>query len=105
MRTDTTRIVGNSCALPSPGTSSLRGRSDETAGVLEDLCRRGDWACAAGDLAALADVASELAGAVPEPLHCELVALAEVWRRDPARAVAEWHRLRELVDETTTPQP
>lgn len=68
--------------------------------LIEDLCRRGDWACVDGDLRALGDVVKELAEATPDPMHCELVALAELCRRDPARAVAGWHRVREIV---TTP--
>jgi predicted short-subunit dehydrogenase-like oxidoreductase (DUF2520 family) len=73
--------------------------------VIEELCRRGDWACIDGDLRALGDVAAELAGTAPEPMHCELVTLAELCRRDPARAVAAWHRMRELVIEGRSAQP
>ena len=68
-----------------------------TERLIADLCRRGGLACIDGDLTALGQIARELAEAMPEPLHCELVALGELCDRDPARAIAAWHRLREIL--------
>lgn len=54
------------------------------------LCLAGDHACEVGDLAALREVAFELAEFAPEPLHCELAALGEVCTSQPDRAIAAW---------------
>lgn len=56
----------------------------------------GDWACAHGDLETLGYIARRLVAHTPEPLHCELVALAELCRSAPDRATAAWVRLKEL---------
>jgi len=64
---------------------------------LGEPCVSGDWACTHGDLETLGDVASRLAAYVDEPLRCELVALREICRCDPDRAVAAWIRLKQRV--------
>ena len=65
--------------------------------AIGELCFGGDWACAHGDMSALGHVARCLAEYAREPLHCELVALAESCRCDPDRATAAWVRLKSLV--------
>ena len=62
-----------------------------------ELCYAGDWAGVHGDPEALARVALRLAEQTDEPVHCELVALAERCRIDPAGAMTDWVRLRELA--------
>jgi hypothetical protein len=59
------------------------------------LCVGGDWACAHGDLEALRFVARELADAATEPLHQDLIALADECYADPNHAVASWLQLKE----------
>ncbi len=66
--------------------------ASHTIGV---LCVGGDWACANGDLEALAYVALGLAKHTREPLHRELVALAHTCRSDPDAAAAAWLRLKQ----------
>ena len=61
------------------------------------LCVAGDWACTQADLSALGDIAARLLEYTREPLHCELVPLAELCRCDPDRAVAAWYRMKELL--------
>ncbi len=61
----------------------------------------GDWACAHGDLETLGYIARRLVDHAPEPLHCELVALAELCRSDPDRATAAWVHLKELAQAGT----
>ncbi len=68
-----------------------------TARAIGRLSIGGDWACAHGDIETLSYVARELSEYLPEPLHCELVALAELCLADALRASAEWLRLRELA--------
>ena len=59
------------------------------------LCIGGDWVCAHGDFAALRNIAQQLASvAAAEPLHCELIALAEACLDGEDRASVLWHRLR-----------
>ena len=62
-----------------------------------ELWFAGDWACAHGDLETLGYVARRLADLMPEPLHCELAALAELCQREPDRATEAWVRLKALV--------
>ena len=64
---------------------------------LAQLCFGGDWACAHGDLAALADIVHQLAERVREPLHCELSAVARACRSDPDRATELWYAVKERV--------
>ncbi|HET9988222.1 MAG TPA: hypothetical protein VFQ65_06875 [Kofleriaceae bacterium] len=68
--------------------------------VIGRLCIGGDWACAHGDFAALRAIAQRLADQVSEPLHCELVALAEACRGDLDRATVMWERLKDCVYQT-----
>lgn len=58
------------------------------------LCLGGDWACAHGDFAALRHIAQRLATTAGEPLHCELIALADACLDGEARAGELWHKLR-----------
>ncbi len=62
-----------------------------------ELCVGGDWACANGDLETLAVIADQLAALAHEPLHCELVELSQLCKRDPDRAVAAWLELKPRV--------
>ncbi|MCE9576119.1 MAG: hypothetical protein K8W52_23415 [Deltaproteobacteria bacterium] len=66
-----------------------------TAREIGELCRAGDWAVVHDDRAALAEVVRKLAWMVGEPLHCECIALVELCRHDPRRALARWPALRE----------
>lgn len=71
--------------------SPLAGR---TIGL---LCVGGDWACAHGDFAALRHIAQQLAIAFVEPLHCELVELADACVGRPELAGQLWHELRDRI--------
>jgi hypothetical protein len=62
-----------------------------------ELAINGDRACAQGDIATLVSLVEVIAERVDEPFHRELVAIAEGWLRDPARAGIEWPNLRERV--------
>ena len=64
------------------------------AHAIGKLCIGGDWACAHGDLSALRYVAQCLAVHAREPLHCELLDLAETCSFDPDRAVERWVLLK-----------
>lgn len=66
----------------------------QTSSAIGKLCVGGDWACAHGDLGGLRYVARQLADYVPEPMHCELDALATACAADPDRAIALWARLK-----------
>ena len=57
----------------------------------------GDWACAHGDPASLAEIARQLAKRVGEPLQLELVELAQLCRSDSDRASRRWPLLREQI--------
>lgn len=57
----------------------------------------GDWACAHGDPAGLAQVARQLAQRVGESLRLELVELSDLCRSDPDLASRRWPLLRERV--------
>jgi len=67
---------------------------NETVLAIGELCASGDWACAHGDYAGLRDVAHRLAAYASEPLHCDLIALADVCTSDPARAGVLWNRIK-----------
>lgn len=54
----------------------------------------GDWACAHGDAAGLAEIARQLAKRSGFPLHLELVELSRLCRCDPERAARRWPLLR-----------
>ena len=64
---------------------------------IAQLCFGGDWACAHGDLSALADIVHQLAERVREPLHCELSAVAQACRSDPDRATELWYAVKDRV--------
>lgn len=77
--------------MPTPSTE---------AGIAHEigtLCVGGDWACAHGDLSALRYVAQCLAVHVQEPLHRELLALAETCSDDPDHAVDRWVRIKDQL--------
>ncbi len=67
------------------------------AHAIGKLCVTGDWACVHGDLEALRSVVARLAEFVPEPLHCDLRALAEACHGERARATALWAGLKDRV--------
>ena len=64
---------------------------------LGTLCVGGDWARAHGDFETLRCIAQQLAGGVAEPLHCDLMELADLCLYDLDTASASWdlvkHRL------------
>lgn len=62
-----------------------------------ELVIGGDWACAHGDAGALGYLARELSEYVAEPLHRELVALANLCDSAPDDAAHRWPQLREQV--------
>ena len=68
-----------------------------------ELCFGGDWACAHGNVGALADIAMRLAFRASEPLQTDLLALAHLCRRDPAEASARWFALRPSLLENLAP--
>lgn len=73
-----------------PTPSTTREASDD----IGKLCLGGDAACENGDLAGLRNVVQQLADFVPEPMHCELDALAAACNADADRAVALWAALK-----------
>lgn len=81
-------------------------RREDPRHQIGKLCMGGDWACAHGDLEALHDIAMRLAVHAPEPLHCELVALAEQCRSDQDHASARWVELKpQVLARGTRPLP
>ncbi len=70
-------------------TSSVR--------VIGELCFAGDRACVQQDLGALAGIARQLARLTPEPLHCELMSLAEACDCDRTSAIATWSQIRDRL--------
>jgi hypothetical protein len=66
----------------------------EVSQTIGKLCVGGDWACAHGDFSGLRHVALQLADYAPEPIHCELAALATACSADPERAASIWDRLK-----------
>jgi protein-L-isoaspartate(D-aspartate) O-methyltransferase len=83
--------------VPLIGAQGLPDPERISAHAIGQLCVGGDWACAHGDLSGLRDVAQRLAEQVPEPLHCELVALADACHADADHAPERWAQLKELV--------
>ena len=75
----------------------IAGPSENRVHAIGERCVEGDRACEHGDLLTLGAVADRLVESLREPLHCELAELANQCRRDPARAVAAWYRLKERV--------
>ncbi|MBS1124505.1 MAG: hypothetical protein H6Q90_6733 [Deltaproteobacteria bacterium] len=78
--------------MPTPSTEQR-----PTPHAIGELCVGGDWACAHGDLAALRHVAQRLAVHAREPVHCELLDLAEACNYDPDHAVELWVRIKDRV--------
>lgn len=62
--------------------------------TIEELYFGGDWACAHGDLDALAHIARALAARSDERTRAELAALEALCRSDPDSAAARWFELR-----------
>jgi hypothetical protein len=67
------------------------------------LCVCGDWACAQGDYAGLREIVQRLAASVGEPLHCELLALADGCRPDAELVFARWARIKDLLHGSVLP--
>lgn len=67
------------------------------ASRLGALAVNADRACVLGDLPMLRGIVEALAIRVPEPMHCELVALGELCGNHPDRAIAEWMRVRDRL--------
>jgi len=59
-----------------------------------ELCVGGDWASAHGDFSALRNVAQQLAIQFGEPVHCDLIKLADLCLYDLDAAGALWSRLK-----------
>lgn len=74
-------------------TGACHGESRE----IGKLWFAGDWACTRGDLETLGYVARCLLEHAPEPLHCELAAIAELCASDPERATEAWAQLKARV--------
>lgn len=72
----------------------LPSATHEASNAVGKLCVGGDWACAHGDFAGLRCVALDLCDYAPEPLHCELVAIAAACASEPERAAALWNRVK-----------
>ncbi len=68
---------------------------------LGELVVEGDRACANGDRVALTDIAWELVERTREPVHCELVALADRCA-DPYFATAAWGQLKGRVQQVAS---
>jgi hypothetical protein len=62
----------------------------------------GDWACAHGDLAGLADVAKRLGACTDGPIRAEALAVARLCYGDQANAVKRWLDLRTRMHDRTT---
>jgi hypothetical protein len=67
------------------------------------LCIGADAALADGDFQSLRSFAKRLASYAHEPLHCQLVDLAEACTADIIRAGALWPRLRDRVYRSVDP--
>jgi len=63
--------------------------------TIGQLCVGGDWAWAHGDFGGLRDIVQQLAAYAPEPVHCELVRLAELCLDDLDGAAVLWMRLKD----------
>ena len=89
---DGTHLVGlRSAVSPEPSTTI------ETSEAIGKLCVGGDRACANGDVEELRDVAYQLADYLPEPMHCEIEALASACEAQPRRAPALWDALKDRI--------
>ena len=75
-------------AMPGVNSSSDPNRE------VKELCFSGDWACADGNLDVLGYVAHRVAAYAAEPLHGQLLDLAEMCREYPDHAVAVWLHLK-----------
>ena len=64
---------------------------------MSELLVGGDWACAEGDTATMAHVASQLASCLAEPLRAQMLGFCATCRNDPAHAGDEWSRVREMA--------
>jgi hypothetical protein len=62
-----------------------------------ELAISGDRACVNGELEALGELVRRVSESAKEPLHCELVAFADLCETDSVRASNEWPRVRELI--------
>lgn len=58
------------------------------------LCCGGDWACANGDLEALADIARRLVDHARAALRPRLAEVSSLVRSDPDQAIAAWAAVR-----------
>ncbi len=65
--------------------------------VIGELTIGGDWAWVHGELATLGELVRGLSETVREPVHCELVAFADLCAAEPSHAADEWPRIRELL--------
>lgn len=82
------RLVGAMTPMtPIPDTTNV-------CATIGKLCVGGDWASAHGDFSGLRNVAQQLAGYAPEPLHCALTELAAACCADPERAALLWNELK-----------
>jgi hypothetical protein len=66
------------------------------------LCIGGDAACVQGDFVTLRNVVLQLAAYVPEPIHCELAALASACTCAPDRAAQLWDELKTRIYRAAT---
>ena len=62
--------------------------------TIEELYFGGDWACAHGDVDALAHIVRALASRADERTRAKLAALEALCRSDPDRAASRWFELR-----------
>lgn len=69
----------------------------DTGPEVGQLCVGADWACANGDLGALRYMAQCLATHAEDPVHYELLRLAEDCNSDPERAVERWMRIKRTL--------
>jgi hypothetical protein len=69
----------------------MRPLASESASVLSFGA---DWACANGDLGALACVLADLATQVEEPFGAELRRVADMCRSKPELAIDAWLRVK-----------
>jgi hypothetical protein len=77
--------------------------SSSVAREIGALCHAADRACGCGDLTALHDIAQELASYLPEPLHCDLLALGAACEH-PREAIVLWTQLRDRVFRASEPE-
>lgn len=86
-----------------PSSRAARHSPDARTRLICRLCLGGDWACAHGDLAALADIAARLVTCSPEALRGEIAGLSSLCSGDLSRASAAWLKLRNRVLRSFTP--